>query len=173
MLLLTLALKYVKITWKINKFRCLVKYLYRRKIMKYKLSEIMWVQAGFGNCRKVMPFVLNDGILFSINDKMLYQLDDTKSLFDNLYEICQHEYNYSTVIINEDGTMKPAKFDTAVKSEPKILKIKLPKLFIFKHKKDYLANNDIVVTDAEVQYLSKYLTNEKQKQIKAAEFLSR
>ena len=93
--------------------------------MKYKLSEIMWIQAGFGNCRRVMPCVLNDDIFLSISDDKLYQLDETKSVYDNLYEICQQEYKYSTVIINENGSYKPERVDVTVKNAPKILKIKL------------------------------------------------
>ena len=45
-----------------------------------KLSEVVWVQAGFGNARRVMPFVLNGNIFTDINSLDLIDAADSLAL---------------------------------------------------------------------------------------------
>lgn len=131
-----------------------------------KLSEIIWIEAGFGSYRRVMPFVLKENIIYSLADDKLFQLDETKNMYDNLYEICQNEYRYPTVVIDTDSRSIMPHLDISNKNEPKILNIKLPMLFMLKHKKEYLSEFDMVVSDKEVKKLAKYLTKEKANQLK-------
>ena len=105
-----------------------------------KLSEVMWVQAGFGSSRKVMPFVVNKNIICSLSDDRLFQVEENKSMFDNLYEICQNEYGFSTVVMGGGAV----------------------------HKKEYVATRDITVNASEVKALSKNLTKQLAKSIELA-----
>lgn len=131
----------------------------------YKLSDIMWIEAGFGRSRRVMPFVLKENIICSLADDKLFQLDEAKSIYDNLYEICQNEYKFPTVVIATESRTVMPHLDTTNKSEPKILNIKLPKLFMIKHKKEYMSKCDITVNDHEIKKLANYFTKEKANQI--------
>lgn len=129
----------------------------------YKLSNIMWLEAGRGSARRVMPFALKGDILCNLSDDRLFQHHPEKSMYDNLYELCQNEYHYSTVIINN-----PVRLDTTNPQQPKILQVDLPKLFMLMHKKEYLATKDISVNEAEIKRLAKYISKEKAKQLAAA-----
>ncbi|MBQ8845224.1 MAG: hypothetical protein IJ008_04355 [Clostridia bacterium] len=123
-----------------------------------KLSDIMWIEAGYGKSRRVMPFYLDNNIICSLADDRLFQLDSTKSLYDNLYEICQHEYNYSTVIINKDASGKISRLNTTNPNEPTILNFGLPKLFTLMHKQEYKEKKDMTVSKDEAKKLSNYFT---------------
>ena len=139
--------------------------------MEMKLSNIMWVQAGFGKSRRVMPFALNNNIIMSISDDKLFQVDKEKSLFDNIYEICQNDYGYSTVIMGDGSNRNIPRVDTS-KENPTILNFKLPAIFTAVHKKEYVATKDITVNTQEVKALSKNLTKQLAKSlenIKSAE----
>lgn len=132
-----------------------------------KLSEVMWVQAGFGSSRKVMPFVVNKNIICSLSDDRLFQVEENKSMFDNLYEICQNEYGFSTVVMGGGATKDIPRLD-ASKEIPTILNFRLPAIFTAVHKKEYVATRDITVNASEVKALSKNLTKQLAKSIELA-----
>lgn len=132
-----------------------------------KLSEVMWVQAGFGNSRKVMPFVVNKNIICNLSDDRLFQLEERKSMFNNLYEICQNEYGFSTVIMGSGKTDEIPKLDTS-KGLPTIMSFRLPAIFTAAHKKEYVETRDMTVKPSEVKALSKYFTKQLERQIQNA-----
>lgn len=136
-----------------------------------KLSEVMWVQAGVGNSRKVMPFVVKGNLICSLSDDKLFQINSKNSMFDNLYEICQREYNCPTVIINNDGSDKVEKLDVTDKTTPTILNCKLPKLFAVRHIKEYMDSDDMTVSELEVKTLAKHFTKKIKKELEIAESL--
>lgn len=131
-----------------------------------KLSEVMWVQAGFGNSRRVMPFMVKKDVIFSMADDRLFQVDSKKSMFDNLYEICQNDYGYTTVVMGENTTSIP-RLD-ASKEVPTILNFRLPSIFTAVHKKEYVAEKDMTVKPSEVKALSKFLTKQLAKSLENA-----
>lgn len=133
-----------------------------------KLSDIMWIEAGYGTSRRVMPFVLNNNIICSLSDDKLFQLDSSKSVYDNLYEICQNEYKYSTVVIKEDSKGNISRLNTANPENPTILNFGLPKLFALAHKHEYKTNNDMTVSNDEVKKLSNYFTKQLTKSLEKA-----
>ena len=124
-----------------------------------KLSDVMWVQAGYGNTRRVMPFILNNNILCSLADDKLFQIEETKSMFDNIYEICQSEYGYSTVVMGNGSTKDIPRLDNS-KEVPTVMNFRLPSIFTAVHKKEYAATKDITVNASEVKALSKNLTKQ-------------
>ena len=134
-----------------------------------KLSEVMWVQAGFGKARRVMPFVLENEIIRSLSDDRLFQLDNSKSMFDNLYGICQESYGCSTVIMGVGPSTEVPYMDTTNKAEPTILNVKLPKVLNLFHKKEYEEHGDMFLNNAEVQMLSGYLTRRVVKEAEEAQ----
>ena len=115
-----------------------------------KLSNIMWVQAGHGMARKLMPFVLKNEIIISLSDDRLFQLDSTKSVFDNIYEICQTEYGASTVIMGKGTTSDIPRLDTSIKAQPKILGVKLPVLFVLSHRNEYKKTGDMTISPCNI-----------------------
>ena len=131
-----------------------------------KLSEVMWVQAGFGNSRRVMPFMVKKDVIFSMADDRLFQVDSKKSIFDNLYEICQNDYGYTTVVMG-DSTKSIPRLD-ASKEVPTILNFRLPSIFNAVHKKEYIAEKDMTVKPSEVKALSKFLTKQLAKSLENA-----
>jgi len=124
-----------------------------------KLSEIKWVQSGFGNSRVVNAFVVKGDIIENLLDNRLFQLNNTISLHDNLWEICQQEYNHPTVVMGLGNTFNNNQ------NLPKEVQVKLPKLFILRHKKELVETSDITLTDVEVKKLAKYLTKELRKNL--------
>ena len=133
-----------------------------------KLSKIMWVQAGYGNCRRVMPFVLKENLIISLADDKLFQYTSNKTMYDQLYEICQNEYKYSTVVIHSNSSILIPHLDISNRQEPKILNIKLPKILMLKHKKEYSDYFYITLSNREIKLLAKYLTKENSKNIQKA-----
>ena len=125
-----------------------------------KLSEIMWVQGGYGSARRVMPFVLKGDLLYSLADDKIFQYDSKKSMFDNLYDICQTDYKYSTVIIGTSASVESSCLDVSNPEEPKVLGYKLPATFALAHKREYKTENDITVKEFEVKALAKHYTKQ-------------
>lgn len=125
-----------------------------------KLSNIMWVQAGHGMARKLMPFVIKNEIIISLSDDRLFQLDSSKSIFDNIYEICQTEYGASTVIMGKGTTNDIPHLDTSIKSQPKILGVKLPVLLVLTHRNEYKSTGDMTVSNNEVKALTKHISKQ-------------
>lgn len=124
-----------------------------------KLSEVMWVQAGYGSSRRVMPFVLKGDVICSVVDDKLFQLHTNKSMFDNIYELCQNEYKYSTVVMGDGSKMGIPSLDCS-KEEPKIMGYKLPTLFVLRHKQEYKTQKDMTVSESEVKALAKYFNRQ-------------
>lgn len=133
----------------------------------YKLSEINWVQSGFGNSRVVNAFVIKNNLIENLSDDRLFQLNKNISLHDNLWEICQKEYNHPTVVMGLGNTSNNNQ------NLPKEVKVKLPKMLILKHKKELLETSDMHLTNVEVKKLAKYLTKETQKALANASSLER
>lgn len=130
-----------------------------------KLSEVMWVQAGYGSSRRVMPFVLKGDIICSVADDKLFQLHSNKSMFDNIYELCQNEYKYSTVVMGDGSRKGIPCLDTTKEDEPRIMGFKLPTLFVLKHKQEYKTKKDMNVSESELKALAKHFNRQLSKSL--------